>query len=56
MGEQDWLYRSVAHFHTTVVNTNQASRTPNGQCSCVFFGQAEGYGTGKDNGRSQRSM
>ena len=28
--------RSVAHFYTTVVNTNHTSRPPNGQCICVF--------------------
>ena len=27
---------SVAHFYTSVVNTNCAVRTPNRQCTCVF--------------------
>ena len=28
--------RSVAHFYTTVVNTNCPSRSPIGQCTRVF--------------------
>ena len=30
------MLRSVAHFYTTVVNTNCDSRPPNGQCTHVF--------------------
>ena len=28
--------RNVAHFYSTVLNTNHASRLPNGQCTHVF--------------------
>ena len=40
--------RSVAHFYTTVVNTNPASRPPNGQRTRVFVDKLKGYRTGKD--------
>ena len=29
--------RSVAHYYTTVMNTNRNSRPPNGQCTLVLI-------------------
>ena len=51
--------RNVAHFYSTIINTNRASRPPYGQGTLVFIDKliVNKYdGAGKDNCRTERSM